>query len=244
MQVDVVGIPIQNVTMDEAVNDVVSFMEQREAKIVVTPNAEILQMCVENEQVRQTVLQADYIIPDGIGVVKAAAMLGTPLKGKVAGCELGWNILEPMAQNGKKLFMLGGKPGVAELAAQKIKETYPTLEIAGIQDGYFKDDAAVVEMINAVSPDALFVCLGAPKQETWMVTHRSELSVGVMLGLGGSMDVYAGTVKRAPKIFVKLGLEWFYRLIKQPWRIKRMMGLPRFFVSVKKYKKTMGKEGK
>ena len=244
MQIDVVGIPIQNVTMGEAVNDVVSFMEQREAKIVVTPNAEILQMCVENEQVRQTVLQADYIIPDGIGVVKAAAMLGTPLKGKVAGCELGWNILEPMAQKGKKLFMLGGKPGVAEMAAQKIKETYPNLEIAGIQDGYFKDDKAVIERINAANPDAMFVCLGAPKQETWMVSHREELSVGVMLGLGGSMDVYAGTVKRAPKIFVKLGMEWFYRLIKHPWRIKRMMGLPRFFVSVKKYKKTMGKEGK
>ncbi len=242
MQVDVVGIPIQNVDMDEAVLDVVAFMEEKNAKIVVTPNAEILQMCIENEAVRDTVLQADYIVPDGIGVVKAAAMLGTPLKGKVAGCELGWNILEPMAKTGKKLFLLCGKPGVAELAAQKIKETYPTLEIAGIQDGYFKDDAAVIEMVNAANPDAMFVCLGAPKQENWMVSHRKELSVGVMLGLGGSMDVYAGTVKRAPKLFVKLGLEWFYRLIKQPWRIKRMMSLPRFFTSVKKYKKTMGKE--
>ena len=135
MQVDVVGIPIQNVTMDEAVNDVVSFMEQREAKIVVTPNAEILQMCVENEQVRQTVLQADYIIPDGIGVVKAAAMLGTPLKEKTPGIEFAGHLMERMAKMGKSLYLLGAKPGVAEQAGRNLAEKYPGLKIAGIHDG-------------------------------------------------------------------------------------------------------------
>lgn len=244
MTVDVVGIPIQNVTMAEAVADVSSFLDKKENKIVVTPNAEILQLCVEDAEVCEIVKSADYIIPDGIGVVRAASMLGTPVKGKVAGCDLAWNLLAEMEKKGKNLFLLGAKPGVAAAAADKMKEAYPNLHICGIQDGYFKEDAPVIEMINAAETDALFVCLGVPKQEKWMREHTGDLSVGVMMGLGGSLDVFAGNVKRAPKIFIKLGLEWLYRLIKEPWRAKRMMKLPKFFVSVHKYKKQLRRKQK
>lgn len=244
MTVDVVGIPIQNVTMAEAVADVSAFTDAKENKIVVTPNAEILQLCVENAEVREIVKSADYIIPDGIGVVRAASMLGTPLKGKVAGCDLAWNLLGEMEKKGKRLFLLGAKPGVAAAAAEKMKEKYPGLLVAGIQDGYFKEDAPVIQAINAADADVLFVCLGVPKQEKWMTEHKNELSVGVMMGLGGSLDVFAGTVKRAPKIFIKLGLEWLYRLLKEPWRAKRMMKLPKFFFSVTRYKKQVRRNAK
>ncbi len=237
MTVDVVGVPIQNVTMEQAVQDVSAFLDEKGRKIVVTPNAEILQQCVEDPQVLSTIGSADYIIPDGIGVVRGAQILGTPLKQKVAGCDLAWNLLDEMQRKGKRLFLLGAKPGVAALAAEKMKAAHPDLIICGVQDGYFKEDAPVIEAINAADTDVLFVCLGVPKQEQWMVAHREQLNVSVMMGLGGSLDVFAGTVKRAPKIFIKLGLEWFYRLIKEPWRAKRMMKLPVFFFSVLKYKK-------
>ena len=243
MTVDVVGVPVQNVTMEEAVRDTAAFLDGEDAKIIVTPNAEILQLCVEDEGVRQTILQADYIIPDGIGVVRGAKMLGTPIKGKVAGCELGWNLLPEITKRGKRLFLLGAKPGVAQAAADKMQAQYPDLIICGVRDGYFKDDEEVIESIRAVRADALYVCLGVPKQEQWMVRYRDRLGVKLMMGLGGSLDVYAGNVKRAPKIFIKLGLEWLYRLLKEPWRFKRMMKLPVFFVSVRKYKKEI-KRGK
>lgn len=242
MQIDVVGIPIENVTPEQAVQDVSAFLDKRENKIVVTPNAEILQLCVENEAAKQTVLQADYIVPDGIGVVRGAKMLGTPLKGKVAGCDLGWNLLDEIERKGKRLYLLGAKPGVAEQAAENMQAVHPNLIICGVADGYFKDDDAAAEKVRAADADALYVCLGVPRQEQWMVKYRDRLNVGVMMGLGGSMDVYAGTVKRAPKIFIKLGLEWLYRLMKEPWRLKRMMKLPQFFISVKKYKKQIKKE--
>ncbi|MBR5783237.1 MAG: WecB/TagA/CpsF family glycosyltransferase [Clostridia bacterium] len=237
MTVDVVGVPIQNVTMEEAVSDCSAFLDSKDRRIVVTPNAEILQLCVEDAAVKDIICQADYIVPDGIGVVHGAKILGTPVKQKVAGCDLAWNLLGEAEKKGKRVFLLGAKPGVADTAAQKMKEQYPDLIIAGVQDGYFKQDAPVIETINAAQTDLLFVCLGVPKQEQWMVAHRQELNVSLMMGLGGSLDVFAGTVKRAPKIFIKLGLEWLYRLIKEPWRFKRMMKLPVFFVSVFKYKK-------
>ncbi len=237
MTVDVVGVPIQNVNMEEALQDVGAFLDKKERKIIVTPNAEILQLCVEDEAVRQTICQADYIIPDGIGVVKGAALLGTPIKCKVAGCDLAWNLLGEMQAKGKKLFLLGAKPGVAAAAAENMKKAFPGLNICGVQDGYFKEDGPVIEAINASGADALYVCLGVPKQEQWMVKNRQALDVSLMIGLGGSLDVFAGTVKRAPKIFIRLGLEWLYRLLKEPWRIKRMMKLPVFFISVLKYKK-------
>ncbi len=237
MTVDVVGIPIQNVTMDEAVQDVSAYLEEKGRRVIVTPNAEILQLCVEDEEVHGIIRSADYIIPDGIGVVKGAQLLGTPLKQKVAGCDLAWNMLAEMEKKGKRLFLLGAKPGVAATAAEKMKQAHPDLIVCGIQDGYFKEDAPVIDAINAADADVVFVCLGVPKQERWMMQYKDQLNVSVMMGLGGSLDVFAGTVKRAPKIFIKLGLEWLYRLIKEPWRAKRMMKLPLFFVSVLKYKK-------
>ena len=163
-----------------------------------------------------------------IGVIYGAKILGTPLRAKLPGIDFASALMAQMGQEGKSVFLLGAKPGVADAAAEKMRERFPGLVIAGTNDGYFQDDDPVVEKINAAQPDLLLVCLGAPKQELWMQRNAPRLRVGLMPGLGGSLDVFAGNVKRAPKLFQKLGLEWFYRLIKEPKRIGRMMKLPKF----------------
>ncbi|MBQ7500739.1 MAG: WecB/TagA/CpsF family glycosyltransferase, partial [Clostridia bacterium] len=167
-------------------------------------------------------------------------ILGTPLKkGRVPGIELFERIVSLSGKNGWRIFLLGGKPGVADTAAQKLREKYPDMILAGTNDGYFGNDSApVIEKINAANVDFLAVCLGVPKQEEWMKEHRSGLNVPLMGGFGGSLDVFAGNVRRAPEIFRKLSCEWLYRLIKEPYRIGRMMKLPKFIMGAVKDKIT------
>jgi N-acetylglucosaminyldiphosphoundecaprenol N-acetyl-beta-D-mannosaminyltransferase len=157
------------------------------------------------------------------------------LKQKVAGIEFAQNMLSVMEELGSRLYLLGSKPGVAELAGKKMLEKHPKLQICGMADGYFKDEAEVVEKINTAQADAVYVCLGSPKQEYFMQKHREALSAKLLCGLGGTLDGIAGTVKRAPRWMIRLQLEWLYRLIKEPRRFKRMLRLPKFiFAAVKK----------
>ena len=169
-------------------------------------------------------------LPDGIGVVYAASILGTPLDGRVPGIEFAQGLMRLMAEHGKKLFLLGAKPGVAEKAADHLREEYPGLDICGVHDGYFQEDGPVVEAIRASGADVVFVCLGAPKQELWMSTYGPETGARLMIGLGGCLDVFAGNVQRAPEFWQKAGLEWLYRLLKEPSRIGRMAKLPLILV--------------
>ena len=141
-------------------------------------------------------------------------------------------LLSILEKTGGGLFLLGSKPGVAELAAQKMTEKHPKLYICGMNDGYFKDEAPVIEKINAAKPDVLFVCLGAPKQELFMAKYGEATGCHLLMGLGGSMDIFAGVAQRAPEFYCKHNLEWFYRLIKNPPRFGRMMKLPLFLVHV------------
>jgi len=226
MRTEVLGVNFDNLNMDEAVSKAYELMEQRRSAYVVTPNPEIVWMCRDNAALRESVISADLVVPDGIGVVYSAKILGTPLKSRVPGIDLGTGLFKCIAETDKTLYLLGAKPGIAEKAAENITTQFPGIKICGTADGYFKDDAPVIEKINAVAPDLLLVCLGAPKQEIWMHSNAHKLNVGLMMGLGGVLDVFAGTVQRAPESWQKLGLEWLYRLIKQPSRIKRMIKLP------------------
>jgi len=168
-------------------------------------------------------------VPDGAGVVLGAKILGHSFKGgRVPGIELGEKIIEQCALKGYRVFLFGGKPGVAQTASEKLCEKYPGLIVCGTHDGYFQDDGEIIKEINDSRTDFLVVCLGVPKQELWMSKHRTELNVKLMAGLGGSIDGYAGIVKRAPEFFQKTGTEWLYRLIKDPKRIKRILKLPKF----------------
>ena len=171
------------------------------------------------------------MLADGVGVIHAAKILGRPLKGRVPGIEFASALMERMAQTGRRLYLLGAKPGVAEMAAANLQAKYPGLVICGTHDGYFKEDGPVVQAIRDSGAEAVFVCLGAPKQEKWIAANGAATGAKLLVGLGGSLDVFAGTVKRAPEAFQKLGMEWFYRLCTQPSRIGRMAKLPLFLVS-------------
>lgn len=232
MRIEVMDIPFDNVTMEEALDAAEMLLDKPGAAYGVTPNAEIVYETMFNQELRQIVCQADLVLPDGAGVVLGAKILGTPLKQKVAGIEFAQNLMERLKNTDKTFYFLGSKPGIAELAAEKMQEKYPGLKICGTADGYFQDEKQVVAAINEKKPDVLFVCLGAPKQEIFMANHKDELQVGLMMGLGGSLDGFAGTVKRAPRWMIRLNLEWLYRLLKEPRRLGRMMRLPKFLWQV------------
>ena len=232
MKIDVVGVGFDNVTMAEALEKARTLLQNNETCYCVTPNAEIAYEAMKSPELTALLNDAALVLPDGAGVVLASKILGTPLKEKVAGVDFADRLMEIMAEEGYRLYLLGSKPGVAELAAEKMLEKHPGLTICGMADGYFKDEDAVVEKINTSGADILFVCLGAPKQEYFMQKHRDALRVRMMLGLGGTLDSFAGTVKRAPKWMIRMNLEWFYRLLKEPKRLGRMMRLPKFILSV------------
>lgn len=228
MRINIMGVDFDSLTLSEAVDRAEALISERRAAYVVTPNPEIVMTCWENPDAMEAVLNADLVLPDGVGVVYGAKILGTPLKGKLPGIDFAAELMRRMASRGGRVYLLGAKPGVAEMAGLRMQEQYPGLIVCGTHDGYFQEDAPIIEEINALQPDLLLVCLGAPKQELWMRRNHPVMKVGLMAGLGGSLDVFAGTVKRAPALFQRLGLEWFYRLIKEPWRFKRMMKLPKF----------------
>ena len=193
MKTEILGLRFDNVTMEEALTIGEGFLDGDKAAVVVTPNAEIGYDAAKDAEFCALLNRADLMLPDGAGVVLAAKLRKTPLKEKVAGIDFARNMLNLFARRGTKLYLLGSKPGVAEQAAEKMKELAPGLVICGTADGYFKDEAPVVEQINAAEAEAVFVCLGAGKQEKFMFNHRDELpTVRLMAGLGGSLDGFAG----------------------------------------------------
>lgn len=230
MRTDVLGVGFDDLTLEEAAAAGAALVEAGGFHYAVTPNPEFLLAAKHNPAFRQALLGADLVLADGVGVVYSAKILGRPLKGKVPGIDFAQRLLAWMARHGKRLFLLGAKPGVAELAAEKLRAAHPGLLICGTHDGYFQEDAPVVEEIRAAGADVIFVCLGAPKQELWMVQHGPDTGARLAVGLGGSLDVFAGTVERAPESWQKAGMEWLYRLIKEPSRFGRMARLPLILV--------------
>ena len=222
------GVGFDNLTKSEFTAKAEAMLENKERGYVVTPNAEIVYESIYDDGFRSLLNGASMVLPDGAGVVLGAKILGTPIKEKVAGIEFGEEVCRVLAKNGGRLYLLGSKPGIAKAAGEKLAEKHPGLVICGASDGYFQDEKAVVDKINEAKPDVLFVCLGAPKQEKFIKEHFEELEVTLMLGLGGSLDGYAGVAQRAPRWMIDLSLEWLYRLLKEPKRLGRMMRLPKF----------------
>lgn len=229
-RLNVLGVGVDTYSMEDAANVLVAAMEQDKPFSVYTPNSEIILYAYNNPDYMKILNRGDMITPDGIGVVYASKILKRPLSERVGGFDLANLVLQKIAGTGKRVYLFGGKPGVAEEAAKNICQLYPGTEICGTADGYFdaEKEREIIKDIQDKKPDLLFVCLGFPKQETWIDAHKNELSAKVCMGIGGSLDVFAGTVKRAPEGFQKLGLEWLYRLLKQPSRFIRMLALPKF----------------
>ena len=206
---------------------------------VVTANAEIIYQANRNEKMRNVINQAQMVTADGSGVVWASKQLGRPLRQRVTGIDLVNSICEQSARKGWKLYILGSAPGVAATAAVNIRQKFPGCNIVGTHHGYFnaKEEKQIVAELLQLQPDVLFVALGAPKQEYWIAEHMAQLQIPVSMGIGGSMDVLSGNVKRAPRWMQKMSLEWLYRLLIQPTRFKRVLALPKFMLAVKKQAK-------
>ena len=233
MRTDILGVGFDGITVAQAVSHTFDLFETGEKAYIVTPNPEIVWQCRRDLRLRDAVNGAGIVLPDGVGIILAARILGTPIStGRAPGIDFASSIFERMAGSGRSVFLLGSKPGVAEDASKKLIDKYPGLIVSGTSDGYFTDDSAIIKQVNDARPDLLLVCLGSPKQELWMTQNIGRLDVRLCAGLGGSLDVFAGRVKRAPAFFRKLGLEWFYRLVCEPRRIKRMIKLPVFILAV------------
>lgn len=228
---DIMGVRFHAATLNEAVDYAMNRIHMKKKGYVVTPNPEIVYLTLNDPVFCDVVNGAALVLPDGIGIIYAAKILGSALYGRVTGIDFADLLMHRMAQEGLRLFLLGAKPGVAEQAAENLQKKHPGLIIAGCKDGYFKETQEAVDAINAAGgAEVVFVCLGAPKQERFMAEQLDKLDATLLCGLGGSLDVFAGTVKRAPALFSKLGLEWLYRLYKEPWRFRRMLKLPLFLL--------------
>ena len=226
MKTEILGIHFDNLTRQEAAGRGRQLLEENSYHYVVTPNPEFILAAEQDPEFRDALNGADLVLPDGVGVVYSARIMGTPLKERVPGIEFATDMLACLNEMGGRLYLLGAKPGVAEEAGRRIAQQYPSIVVCGTHDGYFKDEEAVLLHVAAARPDLLFVCLGAPKQEKWMVRWGKHSGARMAIGLGGCLDVFAGRTERAPEGWQKLGLEWAYRLKKEPKRIGRMAKLP------------------
>ena len=228
----VLDVPVYPYTMDGAVNFLNSQVKNKKQTFVVTANAEIIMMC---QKYKKIVCQnADLVLADGAGTVWAGRKLGHNVPERVAGCDLFVELAKLSAKKGYKVFFFGAAPGIAEAARDKLLLVAPGLKVAGCRNGYFTEaeNEEIIAEINASGADMLFAALGAPKQENWLARFRSELKPQVLMGVGGSFDVLAGKMDRAPLWMQKASLEWLFRLYKQPSRIGRMMVLPQFVIKV------------
>ncbi|WP_242368564.1 WecB/TagA/CpsF family glycosyltransferase [Lactobacillus intestinalis] len=238
-KVNILGIQFDNKTFNQFQNEFIKKINNHESTFVVTANPEIVMAANEDPEYME-ILQndADYITADGIGIVKAAKMLNQPLPERVTGYDLFTWLMHLANERELRVYLIGAKPNVIHAVQEEIARNYSNIQLVGAQDGYFKEDLnTIAKKIKRTSPDLVFAALGFPKQEKLISILRKDLTPALMMGVGGSFDVFSGLVKRAPEAFQKTHLEWFYRLITNPSRFKRMMVLPKFVVRVKQSKK-------
>lgn len=232
-QIHLYGVKIDDVGLDEAVE--LALSDREEPFWVVTPNALMLEACHRDDRCRALLNRATLSLADGAGVLMAARRRGTPLRERVAGIEFGEAVLDRAAREGLRVFFLGGGDGVAQKAAQALALRYEGLRVCGAYWGYFEktgeDDRRVIQMLRAARPDILFVCFGFPMQEQWISDHIGQMDgIRVVAGLGGSLDVWSGQLRRAPRVISSVGLEWLWRMVREPRRLKQLPALARFAV--------------
>ena len=238
-RVNILGVWVHDCDEDEAVRAIESFLRNAAtpptpdtrhptpARQICTVNPEFVMEARHNRAFRELLNGADLTTPDGIGIVLAARLLGTPVRGRATGVALVERIAEISAREGHRIFFLGAQPGVAEEAAAELLRRYPGANIVGTYSGSPKDEdfPQIRSLLDDARPDVLLVAYGAPAQDLWIRAHRDDLPPGirVAMGVGGVFDYLAGRVPLAPPVIRRLGLEWLYRLIKQPWRWRRIL---------------------
>lgn len=238
-KVNILGIKFDNKTFNQFQNEFVERINNHLSTFVVTANPEIVMAANENP-VFMHILQddADYITADGIGIVRAAKMLGNPLPERVTGYDLFTWLMKLADERGLRVFLIGARPNVIHAVQAKVARDYSNINLVGAEDGYFKEDLDLVaRRIQRTAPDLVFAALGYPKQEELLAILRKNDLPALMMGVGGSFDVFSGLVKRAPAAFQRSHLEWFYRLATNPSRFKRMLVLPQFALRVRRMKR-------
>ncbi|TVY11786.1 WecB/TagA/CpsF family glycosyltransferase [Paenibacillus cremeus] len=237
---NIMGIPVPQLTMRNSVELINKVIEQKPPELfhVVTLNPEIAMACQQDQQLRSILDGAGLLTADGIGIVMVSRLKGNPLPERVTGCDLLLHLLEAGNQKKWSFYFLGADEATSEKASKVIRRTYPNVSVLGRHHGYFypMEEAQIVEEIGSLQPDVLVVALGAPFAERWIYKHKDQLHARIAIGVGGSLDVIAGKVKRAPELWRKLGVEWLYRLLHQPSRWRRQLILPRFALRALFYK--------
>lgn len=229
----ILGVNVSPLTYDGVIGDLKQRMVAKEKSTIIAVNPEKFIAAGKDEKVKELINSSTYQIPDGIGVIIASKLKGGQITSRVTGVDMMERLLKFAAEENHPIFMYGAKEEVVQKAMENIKAKFQGITIAGYTNGYEKDMDALVQRINDSKAEILFVALGSPRQELWIRDNMSKLTnVLVFQGVGGSFDVFAGHVKRAPKLFRQLGLEWFYRLITDPKRFKRQLALPRFLLKV------------
>ncbi|MDX8361137.1 WecB/TagA/CpsF family glycosyltransferase [Cytobacillus sp. IB215316] len=234
MKETILGIDVCTHSYDELIDELLNNIKENKKSFLVAINPEKVMKAQNDATLRKLLNSATYQIPDGIGVVLASKMRRGKIKSRVTGIDTMLKLCEAAANNKKRVFLYGAKPGVADQAKARLEEKYPGIQIVGSLHGYEKDEQVVFDTINHAKPDIIFVALGSPSQENWIIKHMDKLHPTVYQGVGGSYDVISGNLKRAPESFQRLGLEWLYRLIKEPWRFKRQLILPKFLIKAMK----------
>lgn len=238
-QVEILGVNVNSLTMAQAVEAVQQFIAEKKVALVATANAEMLMRSTQDEELKDILNQADLVVPDGAGTVWAAGHLGAPMPERVAGFDLAQELMREAPARGDRIYFFGSAPGVADKAKAKAEELYPGIQVVGTRNGFFTeaDEPGIIAEIKAARPDILLAALGVPKQEKWLKKHMQELQVPVSIGVGGTLDVMAGVMERAPLWMQKAKLEWLFRGLKQPSRAGRLLALPKFVLKVVASKK-------
>lgn len=238
-RIEILGAPVDCVDMSAAVDYVErQILTGTRPETVIAVNPEKVIKAQTDKKLHGFLCAAGLLIPDGIGVVVAASILGLGKMQRVPGAELMPAICKLSADKGYKLFLFGGRPEVNLEAVRRLEENYPGINIVGNRDGYLgrEEIPGLIDEINASGADVLFLALGSPAQELWMAEHLSALNIKVCQGVGGTFDVISGAVRRAPRIFRRMHLEWLYRLLAQPGRLFRQTALPKFVWQVLRQK--------
>jgi len=234
-RVEILGVGLDRVSLEEALDELAGWCRRGDRyRYIVTPNPEIIMRAAGDRRLARALADADLSVADGVGVVWASGRLGTPLPGRASGADLAEGLLRSAAREGYGVYLLGARPEAVREAAGRVRRRYGASVLAGFHHGYFDvaDDGDVVAGINASGARALLVGMGSPRQEVWMWSRRGRLGPCVAVGVGGAIDVLAGRVSRAPAWVRGAGLEWVYRTLREPRRIRRTAALPRFVAAV------------
>lgn len=237
--VHILGLPVHDLDMQDALVTIDTFIQARTPHHVVTADASMLVMAQQDAALRKIVAHAELVTPDSVGILWAAKRNGAKLHERVSGVEIVEKLCALSPERGYRLYFFGAAPGVADQAAARMQSLYPGVQVVGTRNGFFQenDNAAIVADIRRSQPDILCVALGIPKQEKWIAAHRDALGVPILIGVGGTFDVLSGNTRRAPKLFQRLHLEWLWRVLSNPRKINKVALLPRFAVMVLRSKK-------